>query len=119
MVVYNLDTMPDAYLGEFEHQLLLVVLSLGSGAYGVDVGRHLEDHASRRVSRGALYATMDRLEKKGLLRWKLEPGHESRDGLPRRLYTVTPAGLAALRESRDVLQKLWRRTGHRLRKSSS
>ena len=35
------------------------------------------------------------------------PGTEARDGLPRRLYTVTAAGLAALRAARAVVRKLW------------
>ena len=34
--------------------------------------------------RGALYATLDRLERKGLLRYKRLAGHALRDGLPRR-----------------------------------
>jgi PadR family transcriptional regulator len=109
--------MRDPYLGEFEHQLLLVVLGLGAGASGVDIARDLESRAGRRVSRGALYATLDRLETKGLLRWKLAPGPAARDGLPRRLYSVTPTGLAALRSSRAVLQRLWRGLDDRLEES--
>ena len=106
--------MADAYLGEFEHQLLLVVLGLGAGASGVDIAGDLERRAGRRVSRGALYATLDRLETKGLLRWKVAPGHAAPDGLPRRLYTVTPSGIAALRASRAVLRRLWRGVEHLL-----
>jgi DNA-binding PadR family transcriptional regulator len=55
-----------------------------------------------------LYTSLDRLEDKGLLRWKVASGTAARDGLPRRLYTVTPAGVAALRASRGVLQRMWR-----------
>src|SRR5207249_7408361 len=82
--------MPPAYLGEFEHLLLLTVLRLGSAAHGVDIARELEERAGRRVSRGALYTSLDRLETKGLLRWKLVAGTPARDGIARRLYTVTP-----------------------------
>jgi PadR family transcriptional regulator PadR len=95
------------YLGEFEQQVLLVIVRLGTEAFGPDIGRELEDRAGRRVSRGALYTTFDRLEDKGLIRWKTVPGSEARDGLPRRLYSVTAAGLAALRAARDVVRKLW------------
>src|SRR5437899_10751287 len=91
--------MPPAYLGEFEHLLLLTVLRLGSAAHGVDIARELEERAGRRVSRGALYTSLDRLETKGLLRWKLVAGTPARDGIARRLYTVTPTGLTALRAS--------------------
>src|SRR5215208_931204 len=103
------------YLGEFEQQVLLVIVRLGAEAFGPDIGRDLEARAGRRVSRGALYTTFDRLEDKGLIRWKTVPGSEARDGLPRRLYTVTAAGLAALRAARDVVRKLWDGIDGRLR----
>src|SRR6266545_1747361 len=66
--------MPPAYLGEFEHLLLLAVLRLGSEAYGADIARELDIRAGRSVSRGALYTSLDRLEDKGLLRWNLASG---------------------------------------------
>ena len=95
------------YLGEFEQQVLLVIVRLGAEAFGPDIGRELESRAGRRVSRGALYTTFDRLEDKGLIRWRTVPGTAARDGLPRRLYTVSAAGLAALRSAREVVRKLW------------
>src|SRR5438874_2059840 len=95
------------YLGEFEQQVLLVIARLGAEAFGPDVGRELEARAGRRVSRGALYTTFDRLEDKGLIRWRTVPGTEARDGLPRRLYTVTAAGVTAIRSAREVVRKLW------------
>jgi PadR family transcriptional regulator PadR len=100
--------MPPAYLGEFEQLLLLAVLRLGDQAYAADVAHELEVRASRRVSRGALYTSLDRLEDKGLLRWKLAAGTAARDHLPRRGYTVTASGITALRASRGVLQRMWR-----------
>jgi len=103
-----------AYLGEFEQLLLLTVLRLGSEAYGVGIARDLEERAGRRVSRGALYTSLDRLEDKGLLRWKPVAGTPEREGLPRRRYSVTPAGIAALRESRDTLKRMWRGIEHLL-----
>jgi len=97
-----------AYLGEFEQLLLLAVLRLGDEAYGAGIARELEERAGRSVSRGHLYTSLDRLEAKGLLRWKLAGATEIRDGLPRRHYTVTPGGMAALRASREVLRQMWR-----------
>src|SRR5215468_2003251 len=104
------------YLGEFEQQVLLVILRLTDEAYGPEVSRELEERAGRRVSRGALYTTFDRLEDKGLLRWRTVPGTEARDGLPRRLYAVTGAGLAALRAAREVVRNLWDGLDARLKK---
>ena len=96
------------YLGEFEQRLLLAVLRLDADAYGFDIARELEARAGRSISRGALYTSLDRLENKGLLRWKAAVGTDTRGGLPRRLYTVTPAGVAALRASRETLRRMWR-----------
>jgi len=100
--------MRSASLGEFEHLLLLTVLRLGADAYGLEIARELASRAGRRISRGALYSSLDRLEQKGLLRWKAAEGSPLRDGLPRRLYAVTASGAAALRESRKVLRRMWR-----------
>ena len=63
-----------AYLGEFEQLLLLAVLRLDADAYGLDIARELEARAGRSVSRGALYTSLDRLEDKGLLRWRVVAG---------------------------------------------
>ncbi|HJZ70511.1 MAG TPA: helix-turn-helix transcriptional regulator [Vicinamibacterales bacterium] len=111
--------MPPAYLGEFEQLLLLAVLRLGTEAYAIDIARELDSRAGRSVSRGALYTSLDRLEDKGLVRWTAAAGGAARCGLPRRLYTVTPAGLAALRASRDTLRRMWRGVEHLLKEPSS
>jgi len=108
-----------AYLGEFEHLLLLTVLRLGSEAFGVAIARELEARAGRRVSRGALYTSLDRLEDKGLLRWKTAAGTAERGGLPRRLYHLTPSGVTALRESRDLMKRMWRGIEHLLNEPSA
>jgi DNA-binding PadR family transcriptional regulator len=105
-----------AYLGEFEQQVLLVILRLGDEAVGPEIARELEARAGRRVSRGALYTTFERLEDKGLIRWRTIPGTAARDGLPRRLYAVTAAGIAALRTARDVVRSLWDGLDGRLKK---
>jgi DNA-binding PadR family transcriptional regulator len=106
-LVYKIDIMPPTYLGEFEQQVLLVIVRLGAGAHGPEISRELERRAGRRVSRGALYTTLERLEDKGLIRWKTIPGTEARDGLPRRLYSATAAGAEGLRAAREVVKRLW------------
>jgi PadR family transcriptional regulator PadR len=106
---------PPPYLGEFEQQVLLVIVRLKDEAFGPDIGRELEARAGRRVSRGALYTTFDSLEDKGLLRWRTVPGTEARDGLPRRLYSATAAGVAALRAAREIVRRLWDGLDARLR----
>lgn len=97
----------DGYLGEFEQMLLLAALRLGDEAYGAALSQELEERVGRRVSRGAVYVTLDRLEAKGLLTTRMSAPRAERGGRPRRLIAVTPAGITALREAREALETLW------------
>jgi PadR family transcriptional regulator, regulatory protein PadR len=106
------------YLGELEQLILLTILRLGPDAYGLCIARELEAQAGRRLSRGALYTSLDRLEAKGLVRWTLEVGGPERQALPKRVYAVLPRGVAALRTSQQVLRRLWRGLGHVLKDPS-
>ena len=105
-------------LGELEQLILLTILRLGPDAYGLSIARVLEAEAGRRLSRGALYTTLDRLENKGLLRWKLEVGGPERQALPKRVYTVLPRGIAALSASQQRLRRMWRGLAHILKDPS-
>ncbi len=97
-----------AFLGEFEHMVLLSILKLERGAYGPGISRVLEEQAGREVSRGALYGTLDRLEQKGFLEWEIEAATSRRQGNRQRRFTVTPTGIKALTVSREALVNLWR-----------
>jgi DNA-binding PadR family transcriptional regulator len=55
-----------------------------------------------------LYKTLERLEVKGFVEWEVEEATPDRGGHPRRLFTVTREGVAALRDSRDALFSLWK-----------
>jgi PadR family transcriptional regulator, regulatory protein PadR len=99
---------PQAPLGELEHLLLLTILRLRDAAYGVSIARELRSQAGRTLSRGALYTSLERLEQKELLRWRLETGGPERQGLPKRVYSLTPRGVAAVRASHRLLTRLWR-----------
>ncbi len=98
---------PKAFLGEFEHMVLLSILRCREDAFGPKISRLLEERAGREVSRGALYATLDRLEQKGLLEWRIEAATSRRQGNRQRRFTVTPSGLRALTVSRAALMNLW------------
>lgn len=94
-------------LGEFELFVMLAVLRLGEEGYSRTIREEIEDRTGRRVARGALYVTLDRLREKGLLRsWKGEP-REERGGKARRHYSVTPDGFQAVRRSQAMLQSMW------------
>jgi DNA-binding PadR family transcriptional regulator len=102
-------------LGEFEQMVLLAVLCAAQEAeeaYGVTVHAELERRTKRRVARGAVYMTLDRLEKKGLLESSLTAPTPERGGRAKRCYRVTKPALAALRASRRALVALWEGLGN-------
>lgn len=93
-----------ARLGEFELLVLLSVLRQQEEPYANRVREDLQDNAARRVTRGALYRTIDRLVEKGMLAWEMEPSEvPERGGHPMRKLLVSEEGLAAVRQARDVL----------------
>jgi PadR family transcriptional regulator PadR len=94
--------MPIETLGSFEELVLLGVLRTGLEAYGMAVRRELEAATGRELAIGAVYATLDRLEAKGLV-----DSTRGRDEAARRLFTVTPAGLRALAETRAARERVW------------
>jgi DNA-binding PadR family transcriptional regulator len=99
--------MSSARLGEFEQIVLLAVLRLGDSAYGVPILAEIEKRARRRVTVGALYATLDRLESKGLIHsWFADPTPQ-RGGRSKRYFQLQPAGIAALSESKAALDRMW------------
>ena len=99
--------MSPQFLGEFEQMVLLAILQGREEAYAISILKELDRRAGRKVSRGALYKTLERMETKGLVRWKLEEGTPERGGHPRRSFQVTDRGIASLQESRQAWLRLW------------
>jgi PadR family transcriptional regulator PadR len=95
------------FLGEFEQMILLAVLQCGDDAYGVTVLDELAKRTRRRVASGAIYMTLDRLEKKGLLASRLTEPIAERGGRAKRCYKVTKPAVVALKHSRRALINLW------------
>lgn len=94
-------------LGEFEELVLLAVRQLADEAHGSNIQMVLSDEADREVTLGAIYAAMDRAQRKGLAdSWLGEPTPE-RGGRAKRHYAVTEAGEEALEASRAVRERLW------------
>lgn len=96
--------MPDSFLAEFEMYVLLSAAALADDAYGAAMRRDIEDRAGRPVSIGALYATLGRLEEKGLVALEARAPEEGQRGRPRKYCSLTPEGRAALRHSTDKLR---------------
>jgi DNA-binding PadR family transcriptional regulator len=99
--------MANPSMGEFEQVVLLAVLRLGDDAYAIPIRQEIEARTGRNVARGALYTSLERLESKRWLRSRMSAPLPERGGRSRRYFTVTAAGLAALRASRRALLQLW------------
>ena len=97
---------PGTFLGEFEHLVLLGILQLEDEAYAIRLRQHLADTAERSVSRGALYATLERLKQKGLLTWDVQDATAERGGMPRRRFRITAKGLRAVRATQRVIARM-------------
>ncbi len=95
-------------IGEFEHLVLLAIARLGNDAGGAAIHAELEAVANRDAAIPAIYVTLARLAQKVLVRSRTIPAPADRGGRSRRLYSLTSAGMAELRRTRAVLERMWR-----------
>lgn len=96
------------YLGEFELMVILALIRLGDDAYGVPIGRGIEESSGREVALGSVYAALERLEKKGFVSSNVGESTPERGGRAKRYFRVTNAGLRQVRKTRQTLLSLWR-----------
>lgn len=93
--------------GDFEQQVLLAVWRLDEDAYGASVRDELEATADREVTQGAVYVTLVRLEKKGMLTSRLSDPTPVRGGKAKRVFRITEAGQEGVRSARVLMDRLW------------
>jgi PadR family transcriptional regulator, regulatory protein PadR len=95
------------YLGEFEEIVLLAVGILRDNAYGVSIRQEIEDQTQRNVNIGAVHTALHRLEEKGYLSSQFGEAEEVRGGKRKRLFTLTGAGIRALRDAQAIRKQMW------------
>ncbi len=95
-----------AALGELETLILLAILGLNGETYGVPIRDEIERRTGKRLTRGAVYTALSRLEKKGYLASTIGPPTPTRGGKAKRLYSVSEVGLQALRTSTRVIEQM-------------
>lgn len=95
------------FLGEFEQILLLAILRLADNAYGSSIRQLMAEQINRDVTIGALYTTLERLEKKGLLTSKMGEATAERGGRAKKYFTVSAKGQQALKRSKSALVIMW------------
>jgi DNA-binding PadR family transcriptional regulator len=95
-------------LGEFEELTLLAIRALEPPVYAVPIQRFIARHTGRDVVMGAVYAALDRLELKGLVRSTFGEPTAARGGKRKRLFAVTPGGVRMVKDLRRVRDRIWR-----------
>jgi DNA-binding PadR family transcriptional regulator len=95
-------------LGNFELMVLLAVLRVGEGAYGVPIARELEETTGRDVLLGSVYAALERLEAKGLVASRLGESTPERGGRAKKYFKLTAKGLREARGTQRALVALWK-----------
>ncbi len=100
--------MANEKIGEFEELVLLAVCNLRENAYGVTIQEMMQNHTRRSASIGAVYAALDRLERKKFVESWIGGATEARGGRRKRFFRVTQSGLRALAVSREVRERFYR-----------
>jgi PadR family transcriptional regulator PadR len=103
-------------LGEFEELTLLAVQALGEQTYGVPIQQFVEQASKRDVSIGAIYAALERLERKGFVRSVVGDPSPVRGGRRKRMFEVTALGVRTSQDIHRVREQIWR-TIHASRRS--
>lgn len=106
--------MSRTHLGELEQLLLLALLRLEDGAWGVPIRQEIEKRTGRQISAGAVYTALSRLESRGFVSsWLGEPTAE-RGGRRKRKYRIESSGTEALSRSYQALMGMSRGLGRKL-----
>ena len=95
-------------LGEFEELTLLAIRALEPPVYAVPIQRFIARTTGRDVVMGAIYAALDRLEQKGLVRSTFGEATPEPGGKRKRLFTVTAEGMRLLKDQRRARERIWR-----------
>lgn len=93
-------------LGEFEQLILFAVIRLGDDAYGMRVRQEIAARTGRDVSIGAVYATLDRLENKAMVKSSIGDPTPERGGRAKRSFRVTAAGTQAVNRARHNFERM-------------
>jgi PadR family transcriptional regulator, regulatory protein PadR len=95
------------YLGSLELLVLLAVMRAGRNAYGIPIAREIEASSGRDVALGSIYATLSRLEDKGLVISELGDPTPERGGRAKAFFRLTAPGLKEVQEAQALLTRMW------------
>ncbi len=90
-----------------EELILLAIWKLGEDAYCVPVRKLISEITEENWSLGTIYMPLERLEKRGFVKSALSDSTPKRGGRHKRIYTLLPEGVEALKKVREVEMKMW------------
>jgi PadR family transcriptional regulator PadR len=99
--------MPRDGLGGLEGRVLMAIVHLSGRGYAVSIADEIKKRFGKSLSLGAIYATVDRLEKKRFVSSRLGEPTPERGGKPKRFYLVEAPGQIALADAREADSRLW------------
>jgi len=95
-------------LGTNDLMILLALMRLGDDAYGVPIGREVEEAVGRPVALASVYATLDRLVERGLVETEIGDPTPERGGRAKKYFRITGKGVREVRAAKQSLLKLWK-----------
>jgi DNA-binding PadR family transcriptional regulator len=95
------------FLSRTEELLLNCILRLQDSAYAFMIREKLKEITGKTWAFGAIFISLDRLEKKGYVRSYLGDDTPERGGRRKRFYSVSKDGLKALAEIRRIDISMW------------
>lgn len=96
------------FLSRPEEIILFTILRLKNNAYCVPIREKASEITGKEWSFGAVYVPLHRLEKKGLVKSSFDAPTPVRGGRSKRIYEITPAGMKALAEVRELHESMWK-----------
>lgn len=100
--------MTREFLGEFEELVLTMVGILQEDAYGNAIVTEIKSRVGREVNLSAVHVTLYRLEDKGLVQSAMGGATNARGGRRKRIFKITNAGIAMLRNMKEARMDLWK-----------
>jgi len=94
-------------LGRTEEIILLSIWRLQDDAYGVSIRADLKKRTDDEWSLGAIYAPLQRLERKGLVRTRMGDPESRRGGRRKVFYQLTKKGRRALLDVKTSHETIW------------
>ena len=99
--------MTKKFISRSEEYILLSVMRLREGAYGVAIRNRLKQDTGETWAFGAVHVMLSRLEKKGLLESYLAEPTPQRGGRSKRIYTMTSLGRQTMEQIKKVQDRVW------------